>query len=170
MSPDNVIKLDSEHARPSAPLRPPWALPEWAFRQRCDGCGACVRACREGVLHRDGDGLPIVDFRYGGCDFCGACVAACPSQALRASGRERFKPFSFRLSISDNCLAKAGEPCRTCTEFCDNYAIRIVRNARGRTLPTVDDERCTGCGSCVGPCPVGAIKISGLPLPNLGSV
>lgn len=163
----NATELVTEPSQQPAPLRPPWALPEWVFRQRCDGCGACVDACREGILTHDRDGLPITDFRFGGCDFCGECVTACPKHALRASGRERFEPFRFRLQINQECLAKAGEPCRTCTEFCDSYAIRFVDAAGAHQCPSVDASRCNGCGHCVGPCPVNAIQLRGLPMPGV---
>lgn len=150
---------------PAAPLRPPWALPEWVFVQRCDACGACAEACREGIVKHGEDGRPVIDFRFGGCDFCGECVGACPTQALRSSNRGRFAPFRFRLKISGECLASSGESCRTCAEFCDGYAIRFVPGLGGVSGPRVDSSRCNGCGHCVGPCPVNAIEVCGLPLP-----
>ncbi len=137
------------------PLRPPWAIAEWAFAARCDGCQACVRACREGVLKRGADGLVEADFRFGGCDFCGACLAACDRGALRRELRSTTRAFRFAIAIGTDCLARAGEPCRTCQDFCDSFAIRFDTGGQG---PVVLDN-CSGCGACVGPCPVGSIKL-----------
>ena len=148
-----------------APLRPPWAIAEWAFKSRCDGCGACVDACREGILCHGADGLPVVDFRFGGCDFCGACVAACTRQALRADKRRLSDAFRFEVVLSPICIAMAGEPCRTCSEFCDSYAIRFQAIGRGRNTPVVSADACSGCGCCVGPCPVNAIQLCRPQLP-----
>jgi ferredoxin-type protein NapF len=142
------------------PLRPPWAIAEWAFVKRCDGCQACVGACREGILQMGGDGYPQIDFRYGGCDFCGACATACTRGALRRGDEGHERAFRYRLAIDDRCLAVAGEPCRTCEGFCDNYAIRFHVGAQGHAVPVVLDNLCNGCGACVGPCPTGSIQLS----------
>jgi len=50
---------------------------------RCNGCGACVDACRYGVLSLEEDKPLIVDVYS--CLLCGVCVEACPLQppALR---------------------------------------------------------------------------------------
>lgn len=154
-----------EQVFPSIPdeglsLRPPWAIAEWAFRSRCDGCRACVDACREGVLGLGRDGLPEVDFRFGGCDFCGACATACDRGALRRDLAAKTPAFRFVLTISDSCLALAGEPCRTCEEFCDSYAIRFRPRDDGAAVPMVLAANCNGCGACVGPCPVGCIHVN----------
>jgi ferredoxin-type protein NapF len=141
------------------PLRPPWAIAEWAFVRRCDGCLACVDVCSEGILRPGSDGHVEVDFRYGGCDFCGACAAACDRGALRRGQTGHDRAFRHQPVIDDTCLAMAGEPCRTCEAFCDNYAIRFNPDAQGRVVPQVLDELCNGCGACVGPCPVQSIRL-----------
>ena len=43
---------------------------------RCTGCGACVEACRYGVLTLEDDKPRVVD-TYS-CLLCGSCVEACP--------------------------------------------------------------------------------------------
>jgi len=147
------------HGDNGRPLRPPWAIAEWAFLGRCDGCAACVEVCREGILFLGPDGRPAVDFSFGGCDFCGACATACDRGALRPGGAYQHA-FRYRLEIDDRCLAMAGEFCRTCEEFCDNYAIRFRQDEQGRSQPLVIASQCSGCGACVGPCPVASIHLT----------
>lgn len=142
------------------PLRPPWAIAEWAFVHRCDGCLACVQSCREGILYRGRDGYPEVDFQFGGCDFCGACLSACGTGALRHSDATDKRPFRYTLSIDELCLARAGEACRNCESYCDNYAIRIQPSEQGVFMPVINQRQCNGCGACVGPCPLGSIRLS----------
>jgi DNA-directed RNA polymerase subunit D len=43
---------------------------------RCVGCGACVDACRYGVLSPEEDKPRVVDIHS--CLLCGSCVEACP--------------------------------------------------------------------------------------------
>lgn len=147
-------------------LRPPWAIAEWAFASHCDGCKACVDACLESVLRVGADGRPETDFRFGGCDFCGACVASCERGALRQNGSAKTPAFRFVLSISSSCLALAGEPCRTCEECCDSYAIRFGSDEKHGSMPVVLANNCNGCGACVGPCPTGSISLTRPPLPR----
>ena len=42
-------------------------------------------------------------------------------------------------------------PCNPCEESCPVGAIRIGEKIT--TLPVIDFDRCTGCGTCVGVCP-----------------
>jgi ferredoxin-type protein NapF len=145
-------------------LRPPWALPEVRFRQRCDGCGECIRGCPEGILLAGVGGLPTLDFSQGRCTFCGACLEDCGPRALQRSG-DGCQPLPYRAQISPSCLALRGVVCRSCGEICDEDAIGFRLQRGGTARPQIDPGACNGCGGCVRVCPVGAIEIRHPPAP-----
>ena len=64
------------------------------------------------------------------------------------------------LAISDACLARLGVVCQACGDACPERAIGFALRRGGPPLPTLDEDRCTGCGACVPICPVGAISLS----------
>ena len=138
--------------------RPPWGLPESAFIQHCDGCGDCLPVCEPGILVRDGAGYAVADFARGACTFCGACADACPTGALVRA--DDASPWTLRASVTAACLSARGTACRACEDACDESAIRFRPLTRGRALPTIRAEGCTGCGACVAPCPVAAIQVA----------
>ncbi|AKC86338.1 ferredoxin-type protein NapF [Pseudoxanthomonas suwonensis] len=140
-------------------LRPPWALSEPAFASRCTRCDACVRACPEQVLARGADGLPRFEPSRGECTFCGDCAQACTSGALDAA---LSPPWELRAQVGPDCLPAHGVVCASCREVCLESAIHVPPGARGAA--TVDPERCTGCGACVGLCPAMAIALVHAPL------
>lgn len=139
-------------------LRPPWAVSEELFRERCEGCGVCAEVCPEGILHSPPDRLPQVDFGRGRCTFCGACVDACSPGALQRSTKDS-RPWAYQAGLGPGCLAKRGVVCRSCSESCDEGAIRFRFGRGGVASPEIDATGCTGCGGCVRVCPVGAIAI-----------
>jgi ferredoxin-type protein NapF len=140
----------------SVALRPPWAIDPHLFADRCTRCDDCVRACPEQVLVRDGDGLPRFEPERGECTFCGDCASACASGALLASVSP---PWELHARVADGCLPGRGVVCASCREACPESAIHVPPGGRGPAM--VDAERCTGCGACVGICPVGAIALGG---------
>ena len=141
--------------RGPAPLRPPWALPEADFADRCSRCGDCLKACPTGILIPGEGGFPGVDFSRGECTFCGDCRNACRTGALAPGDI----PWRLALAVAESCLPGQGVECRSCEDACDTSAIRFRPRLGGPALPEIDPERCTGCGACVAPCPTGAIDL-----------
>ena len=151
----------------SGPQRPPWAIPEALFLNSCERCAACREACPEHILVEGSGGYPAVAFAQGGCTFCEACVTACPSGALDLFASdtkgERRAPWFLTAQISKECLSRRGVTCRICGEHCESGAISFRLHRNGVATPRVEDSACTGCGACVGPCPVAAIDMRPAP-------
>ncbi len=61
--------------------------------------------------------------------------------------------------IGANCLAQQNIVCRACGDACPELAIRFSPRLGQAALPTVDADKCTGCGDCVEPCPQTAISL-----------
>jgi len=53
---------------------------------RCDGCGLCVPACKEGAIQIINGKARLVQERY--CDGLGACLGECPRGAITIIERE----------------------------------------------------------------------------------
>lgn len=63
--------------------------------ERCTRCGACVEACRYGVLSLEEDGLRVVEIHS--CLLCASCVEACPVEP--SAIRQGVVEDAFILSI-----------------------------------------------------------------------
>ncbi|MFV0360234.1 ferredoxin-type protein NapF [Tropicimonas sp.] len=127
--------------------------------RQCDGCGDCIGACPEGIIvrdTRDAGGRVRLDFARGACTFCEACIEACPTGALSGAGRETW---TWVAQPQPNCLGLNAVFCRTCQDFCDHSALRFRPMPGGQARPQIDQNRCVGCGACVGCCPAGAITL-----------
>jgi polyferredoxin len=170
-------------------VRPPGAIPEPGFLDRCVRCGECVRICAssgQGLHHAglesgwEGLASPVLIPPKGYCEYnCNLCGQVCPTGAIKA------------LSITDKQLVKMGtahfdkthcipwyygENCMVCEEHCPipEKAIKFresrVTMIDGREstvlLPYVVEESCVGCGICSCRCPVEGIK--GIYVTNAG--
>jgi ferredoxin-type protein NapF len=144
--------------RPRVELRPPWALPEDAFIDRCTRCSDCLTACPQKILIVGDGGYPTIDFKLGECTFCSDCVSACQPKALLRPDTEQ-SAWTYKAAIGEDCLPHQGVECRVCSDFCDARAIRFAPRLGGSPLPDIDPEKCTGCGACVAACPVVTIRI-----------
>jgi ferredoxin-type protein NapF len=137
-----------------APIRPPWAAAH--FAEACIRCSACLEACPEQILTRDGDGFPAVDFAAGSgeCTFCRRCAEACPVPAFDL---EAEVPWHLTAKVGEACLARRGVHCQSCGDACEPRAIRFTLQIGGPPVPEIDQASCTGCGACLSTCPADAI-------------
>lgn len=150
--------LRGDIANPRSAIRPPWFQTEPHFLAHCDQCGECLTACNNGILEFDTSGYPQVNFQRGECSFCAACVEACPTGAL--AQQPGVAPWSVHATIDTaSCLANRGVLCMVCADHCASRAIRFAPATYAIATPILDQAACTGCGACVTPCPVNAIRM-----------
>lgn len=139
--------------RCSRPLRPPWTT-EDAILSACTGCGDCVTACPAAIVATGAGGYPEIRLAEGECTFCGRCAESC-SAGVFDLARPAFR---HAIAIGGNCLSKTGTECRSCQDACPQAAIRFRPRLGGIAVPELDGDLCTGCGACLAPCPVDAIR------------
>ena len=139
-------------------LRPPWAINETDFTQRCTRCAECINRCPEDIIEKGDGGFPVIDFHKGECTFCKECVDACSEAALILT--DASTPWTLKASVEEHCLSRNGIHCMSCSDECELQAIHFQLNNQGISFPIVDETACTGCGACFRVCPVSAISIS----------
>lgn len=61
--------------------------------------------------------------------------------------------------VSDACVEPRGVTCRRCAEECSLSALRFQPLVQGKAKVLIDPLACSGCGACVGVCPVGALSL-----------
>jgi ferredoxin len=154
-------------------IRPPGALPENDFTDRCVRCGACMAVCLTKTLQPtlsgagwEGIFAPRLVPRIGECDeFCNRCGQSCPTQAIRAMPLDvkRTAKLGAARVAKERCLAWSGNKhCLVCQEFCPYLAIKTAKNENGTDSPVVVDAYCRGCGMCERHCrsdPIAAIMV-----------
>lgn len=121
-------------------IRPPGAVEEREFLERCIRCAECMKVCPNNALHPaffeaglEGLWTPILIPRIGYCEYsCVLCGQVCPTGAIQKitelqktgkdekTGQEQ-KPISMGTAMYDHgrCLPWAmATPCIVCEEFC----------------------------------------------------
>ena len=140
-------------------IRPPWALPEDDFINKCTRCSDCVDKCPEKIIVKGDGGFPSINFDLGGCTFCQECVATCDEGALSISSTDQ-STWGLIADISAQCISLHGVTCLSCADSCEQEAISFRHQPGGISQPMIDTKSCTACWFCLAPCPVHAIKIS----------
>ena len=156
-------------------IRPPAALPEEKFVQRCIRCGNCMKVCPTNVLQPalfesglSGVWTPRFDTNIGYCEYkCNLCGSVCPTAAIESLTIEQKMGTKMGVAEIDQrlCLPWAkGTECIVCEEHCPvaDKAIKLVetKNKDGAVLklPSVDPYLCVGCAICEFKCPVTPVK------------
>ena len=149
--------------RPLVPvLRPPGAIEEREFLNRCTRCGDCIEACPHDALvkaparFRTAFDTPMIDPMAQPCLMCEdtPCVTACEPGVLTTT-------LGFAMGTAmvneQTCLAHQGSFCSVCHEKCPAEGAFVVEAGK----PRVNESACTGCGVChyVCPAPENAVAI-----------
>ena len=156
-------------------IRPPGALSEADFLQRCVRCGECIQVCIGNGLQPTGlqagiEGIftPRLVARTGYCEFnCTLCGQVCPTGALDVLSLQQKHVAKIGHAWFDRntCLPYAkGIPCIVCEEHCPTpekaikFRLATVANDQGTEVtvkqPFIVDELCIGCGICETKCPL----------------
>lgn len=160
-------------------IRPPGALKEDDFMERCIRCGECIRICatsggclQMSFLETGLEGLltPISKFRIGYCEYnCNLCGQICPTKAIQPLNLEEKQEIKTGTAIflKDRCIPfRLNEDCIVCEEHCPLPEKAIIlevkefidprtREKRMVSYPYINPDLCTGCGICENKCPLG---------------
>ena len=155
-------------------IRPPAALDEDKFINRCIRCGNCMKVCLtnglQPVLFQSGLGgiwTPNLVPEIGYCEYkCTLCGNTCPTGAIRRVSPEEKLKIKLGIARIDmgTCLPWAeGKECIVCEEHCpvSKKAIKLKKETKGPfelSMPYVDEKLCVGCGICQNKCPVRPIR------------
>lgn len=115
-------------------IRPPGAVEERSFLERCIRCAECMKVCPNNALHPalfeagiEGLWTPILIARIGYCEYsCVLCGQVCPTGAIQKIGEKEKMgqgqpPVKIGTAFYDHgrCLPWSMQtPCIVCEEFC----------------------------------------------------
>jgi len=142
-------------------LRPPGALPEDDFLNRCIHCGQCGEACPNRCiqyfeLENDLASLdtPYIIPREKACILCMKCGEVCPTgaiQKVKVEIEDILDKVHMGKAVVDKqlCLSWQGKTCGVCYRACKlpDIAIRVGMLEQPYVL-----ENCIGCGLCERSC------------------
>jgi MauM/NapG family ferredoxin protein len=140
-------------------IRPPGALQEKQFLEKCTRCNECVKVCppqavmkfvKEGSVNHL---TPILNLRKAACVLCEdfPCIEACLPAALVQPVSRRHVQMGMATINSNLCYAWQGADCDYCFKECPFPGEAITLDDSRR--PHVIKESCTGCGLCEHICP-----------------
>lgn len=144
-------------------VRPPAALKEDEFVQRCIRCGNCMKVCVTNVLQPvllesgfQGIWTPHLCNDIGYCEYkCTLCGRVCPTGAIEPLTIQKKMQTKMGTAVvnKDTCRVwSVGVECLVCEEHCpvSNKAIKTQQVKTGHKIllaPCVSHELCVGCGS-----------------------
>ena len=147
------------------PIKPAGSLSLDNFSSRCTGCQLCVQVCPNDVLRAssqlDTFMQPEMSYERGYCrPECTKCSEVCPAGAITKVTREQKTAIQIghAVWIGRNCVPlRDGVTCGNCAKHCPSGAITMMHydpeDAASPMIPSINTERCIGCGACEHVCP-----------------
>ena len=131
-------------------LRPPGAVEDARFLERCTRCGDCIKACPPGtILAHSRDGTPVIFADRSPCLLCDdfPCIAACSVEALLPV--EGVGDVQMGLAAVSHRLCTAGHGCHACVSKCPTNALAMDLDS---LRLVIESDACVGCGMCEAVC------------------
>jgi polyferredoxin len=156
-------------------IRPPGAVEEREFLERCVKCGECMKVCIKNAIHPtlmeaglEGFWTPYLKMQLGYCEFnCTLCGQVCPTQAIKKLNMEEKHQTKIGLAFFDKsrCIPYTlGRSCIVCEEVCPTPKkaiwfedVEVIAPGGERVVvkqPRIDPHLCVGCGMCEYVCPL----------------
>jgi ferredoxin-type protein NapG len=130
-------------------LRPPGAVDEALFLERCTKCGDCIEACPPGAILVTSEGTPGIFADQTPCTLCEdfPCIAACTVDALMPV--DGIGAVRMGTATITHRLCTAGQGCHACVSKCPTSALDMDFESLRLVLSS---EACVGCGMCESIC------------------
>ena len=156
---------NAEKPERQTPLVPAGSISLKHFTDHCTACQLCVSVCPNQVLRPSASLMtlmqPEMSYERGYCrPECTKCTDICPAGAILPVNREEKSSIQIGHAVVNlaNCVVNTdGVKCGNCARHCPAGAIRLVRkdpeDPQSLMIPTVNEERCIGCGACENLCP-----------------
>ena len=144
---------------------PPGALSARDFARHCTACQLCVSVCPNGVLRPSTDLTKLIQpemgYERGYCrPECTKCSEVCPAGAIRpiTAAEKSATQIGHAVWVKENCVPLTdGVECGNCARHCPTGAILMIPSDAGNPdslkIPSINVERCIGCGACENLCP-----------------
>ena len=155
----------AEKPERKTPLVPAGSLSVKNFTNHCVACQLCVTSCPNHVLRPSTDletlMQPEMSYERGYCrPECNTCSQVCPAGAIKPITVEEKSSIQIGHAVVnlESCVVnKDNVSCGNCARHCPAGAIRMVKrnpeDENSLRIPTVNEEKCIGCGACENLCP-----------------
>jgi len=174
-----ALAVKAVRGQSSPPLRPPGSLSDQQFTGLCVRCGNCAQTCPSKIIQpgvnsggMSGFLAPRLDFTTDYCrEDCHRCNRVCPTGAIaRLSLAEKQRHIIGLARVDpNNCLMVLGRECNACVTVCPYQAIAMDSLTDPFSpRPTVDPDRCNGCGACESVCPTRPLRAICIHVPASG--
>jgi len=158
-------------------IRPPGALAEEKFLDKCIRCAECMKVCPTNALHptlfaagTEGVGTPKLVPQIGYCDYeCNLCAQVCPTGAIRnltLKAKQEVKLGTAYFNKNKCIPWNEHIDCLVCEEHCPTKPEKSIKFWDDKVLeqktnlikivklPYVVTATCIGCGICENKCPL----------------
>lgn len=143
-------------------LRPPGALPEAEFLQRCIRCARCASVCPNTAIRMAGLGFslqnlntPYIVPRDQACMLCMKCTEICPTGALTPIPADNDEEIATRVKMGrayvdkSMCYSYQKRTCGVCIRACPFPGLAMKTGLYEQPIVT---DACVGCGLCERAC------------------